>query len=228
MTEDIATNNNGPTENVEEAGKYVLKSSEVSQDSTNSKKYKKGIIYLSKIPPHMNVTQLTEFMSRFGEVGRVYLMPKKRKPGEKKPAKQFTEGWVEFLKKKVAKQVAAQYNNTQIDCRKRSKHYDFIWNFKYLPRFKWIHLSERLAYEKQAHRHKLRAEIAEAKREALYFSNNLDIAERIGKKNKKKNNSVNTQKTNTKKMDSKGKQNGKNSNTKPVEDRKQFLTSLFS
>lgn len=210
-----------------EPGKYVLLNG--TQDSLESKKYKKGIVYLSKIPPHMNVAQLTEFMSRFGEVGRVYLMPKKKKPGEKKPAKQFTEGWVEFLKKKVAKQVASQYNNTQIDCRKRSKHYDFIWNFKYLPRFKWIHLSERLAYEKQAHRHKLRAEIAEAKREALFFSNNLDVAERIEMKNKKKKTNVNVIKTSNKKFDGKGKHSTKKSNSiKPVEDRKQFLTSLFS
>ncbi|KAI5748620.1 hypothetical protein M8J76_000662 [Diaphorina citri] len=222
MTEDAGSSNESSP--AEEPGKYVLK----PKDNTeNSKKYKKGIIYLSKVPPHMNVTQLTEFMSRFGEVGRVYLMPKKRKPGEKKPAKQFTEGWIEFLKKKVAKQVAAQYNNTQIDCRKRSKHYDFIWNFKYLPRFKWIHLNERLAYEKQAHRQKLRAEIAEAKREALYFSNNLDVADRIQKKNGKKKTNVPEQSFN-KKNDGKGKQTVKKSNTKPVEDRKQFLTSLFS
>lgn len=205
----------------EKPGQYVLKQ---VQPASENKRYKKGILYLSKIPPHMNVTQLTEFMSRFGEVGRVYLVPKKRKPGEKKPAKQFTEGWVEYLKKKVAKQVAAQYNNTQIDCRKRSKHYDFIWNFKYLPRFKWIHLSERLAYEKQAHRHKLRAEIAEAKREAQFFSNNLDVAKRI----QKKNNSGNEETISSRNAQKKGRQSTKKTNaTKPVEDRKQFLTSLF-
>lgn len=60
----------------EKPGQYVLKQ---VQPASENKRYKKGILYLSKIPPHMNVTQLTEFMSRFGEVGRVYLVPKKSK-----------------------------------------------------------------------------------------------------------------------------------------------------
>lgn len=89
-------------------------------------------------------------------------------------------------------------------------------------------MSEKLAYEKQAHRHKLRAEIAEAKREALYFSNNLDVAERIEKKNKKKKKGA-ANEQNSKKVDIQKKQSlKKKAAAKPVEDRKQFLTSLFS
>lgn len=34
---------------------------------------KRGIIYLSSIPPYMNVTRIREFFSEFGTVGRVYL-----------------------------------------------------------------------------------------------------------------------------------------------------------
>lgn len=72
-SEDTLTENGNV---VEDPGKFVLV---CAQDVSENKKFKKGIIYLSKIPPHMNVTQLTEFMSRFGEIGRVYLMPKKSK-----------------------------------------------------------------------------------------------------------------------------------------------------
>lgn len=52
-----------------------------------------------------------------------------------KPAMHFTEGWVEFKSKRVAKKVAAMLNNQHIDMRKKSKFYDYIWNIKYLPRY---------------------------------------------------------------------------------------------
>lgn len=53
---------------------------------------------------------------------------------KRKPVKHFTEGWVEFESKKVAKYVAATLNNKQISMRKKSKFFDVIWNIKYLPR----------------------------------------------------------------------------------------------
>lgn len=104
-----------------------------------------------------------------------------RKKG-KHIAKHFTEGWVEFQKKKVAKQVALKLNNTQIGTRKKSKFYDMIWNIKYLSRFKWIHLSERLAYERAAQKQRMRTEISQARKEATYFQNNLDKSEKLKKK----------------------------------------------
>lgn len=59
-----------------------------------------------------------------------------------------------------------------------------LWNMKYIPRFKWTHLSERLAYENAVHRQKMTAEISQAKKEAAFFQNNLDHSENIKKKNK--------------------------------------------
>lgn len=58
----------------------------------------------------------------------------KTKKRKKVCAKSFTEGWIEFESKKVAKYVASSLNNTQISTRKKSKFYDVIWNIKYLPR----------------------------------------------------------------------------------------------
>ena len=49
-------------------------------------------------------------------------------------ARNFTEGWVEFLSKRVAKGVAANLNSTQVGGSKRSKAHDVLWNIKYLPR----------------------------------------------------------------------------------------------
>lgn len=58
----------------------------------------------------------------------------KTKRRRKVCAKSFTEGWVEFEKKKVGKYVASVLNNRQISTRKKSKFYDIVWNIKYLPR----------------------------------------------------------------------------------------------
>lgn len=89
---------------------------------------------------------------------------------------------MEYQKKKVAKLVAAKLNNTKIGTRKRSRYYDMIWNIKYIPRFKWIHLSERLAYERAALKQRLRAEISQAKKEAHYLQTNVEKSKKMKKK----------------------------------------------
>ena len=53
-------------------------------------------------------------------------------------------------------------------------------------RFKWSHLTERLAYEKAVHQQKMRNEISQAKREAEFFKSNVEKAKR-NKKSKKNN-----------------------------------------
>lgn len=48
---------------------------EPSGSKQKTKIRKKGIIYISSIPKHMNVAICREMMERFGEVGRVFLQP---------------------------------------------------------------------------------------------------------------------------------------------------------
>ncbi|XP_046384501.1 activator of basal transcription 1-like [Ischnura elegans] len=162
---------------------------DVSSSSAVSKlkKRKPGIIYLSTIPKYMNVLKIREIFGMFGEVGRVFLQPSSPgKPGGKKMKnKQYSEGWVEFKRKKIAKEVAESLNNKPIGGRKKSKFYDNIWNIKYLPRFKWVHLSERLAYERAAHRQRLRLEISQARKEATHFALSVEKSQRL-KRSKRK------------------------------------------
>lgn len=117
----------------------------------------------------------------------------------------------------MAKKVAALLNNTQVSTRKKSKHYDIIWNIKYLSNFKWPHLHERLAYEKAARRQKLRAEIQLAKKKANFFTSNLG-------KNKKDTSTTN------KELSDKSKRDEEEEVTEPVSEnnRQDFLKSLYS
>lgn len=43
------------------------------QAKSESKQPKRGIIYLSTIPPFINVSKIREIFSQYGTVGRIYL-----------------------------------------------------------------------------------------------------------------------------------------------------------
>jgi ESF2/ABP1 family protein len=79
-----------------------------------------GVVYLSRVPPFMKPAKVKQLLSRYAEIGRVYLAPEdakitaRRKKYAKNNKQNFTEGWVEFKDKKKAKAVAAMLNTQQI------------------------------------------------------------------------------------------------------------------
>ncbi|XP_078269243.1 activator of basal transcription 1 [Rhinoraja longicauda] len=138
-----------------------------------------GVIYLGYLPPGLELCLMRKMMASFGEVGRIFLQPAVAKRARRKRktrglGKNFIEGWVEYQNKAVAKRVARSLHNTPIGTKKRSRFHDDLWNMKYLHRFKWIHLSERLAYEKLVKRQRLRVEVSQAKRETNFFLQNVE------------------------------------------------------
>uniref|UniRef100_A0A2M4BXE9 Activator of basal transcription 1 n=1 Tax=Anopheles marajoara TaxID=58244 RepID=A0A2M4BXE9_9DIPT len=149
-----------------------------------AKKNVAGIIYISSVPKHMNVTILRELLDPYGEVGRIYMQParkgntvRKRTAKGKRAMLQYTEAWVEFARRRIAKAVVQQLNAKPISTSRKSVFCDILWSMKYLPHFQWMQLSERLAYEKAVARQKLRTEVAQARKEASYFQSNLDRSE---------------------------------------------------
>lgn len=68
---------------------------------------------------------------------------RRRKFGGNKK-RNYTEGWVEFAHRRVAKYVATALNNTPIGGKKKSFYHDDLWNIKYLSKFRWTHLSEKM------------------------------------------------------------------------------------
>jgi len=159
--------------------KRKMESSRKRLDSeTQEKKKKPGVIYLSSVPDGMNVTQTTAFFSEFGRVGRVFLQPDKTDKQKGKFNRVFSEGWVEFASKKVARLAAERLNCQPVGGKRKSKAHDQTWNIKYLPRFKWVHLSERLAYEAAVRQQRLRTEISQVKREAEHFKSSVESGKR--------------------------------------------------
>ncbi|XP_066566171.1 activator of basal transcription 1 [Amia ocellicauda] len=143
------------------------------------KKTVPGIVYLGHIPPRLRPKHVRNMLGVHGEIGRIFLQPedhsvrrKKKKAGSN--ARSFTEGWVEFRDKRVAKRVALSLHSAPMGTRKRSRFHDDLWCMKYLHRFQWCHLSERLAYEQTVRQQRLRTEISQAKRETSFYLANVE------------------------------------------------------
>lgn len=147
----LETSNYKPTDNLRPARKpkSVLSADKVSRSLTGVKNT--GVIYISRIPPRLTPPKLRELLSPYGsKVLRIFLAPettaeytRRIKSGGSK-MRQFKEGWVEFEDKKVAKNVVGILNAQRIGTKKGDFWYDDLWCLKYLPKFKWHHLTEQI------------------------------------------------------------------------------------
>lgn len=138
------------------------------------KKNKFGVVYLSYIPTGLNVKILREIMEEFGEVGKIYLEP------EGASRKRYVEGWVEFMKKRVAKEAARTLNGTTLQYgRKRSILNGQIWSVKYLHRFKWAHLTEQLRHDRAEKEQKRRFEMTQAKKNVDFYQKMSERSKRL-------------------------------------------------
>ena len=155
------------------------------------KSKKSGIVYLSRVPPHLKPMRLKQMLSVHGKVDRVYLSLEhgsgsKSKNG-KKQGKSYSEGWIEFVDKKVAKHVARLLNGEPMGGRKkRSKYYYDLWNLKYLPGFKWENLTEDIAYKRRVRDQKLAQEVSAARKERDFYLSKVDQAKVISEMEKRK------------------------------------------
>ena len=86
----------------------------------------------------------------------------------------YTEGWVEFKKKRIAKAVVEALNGNIIGGRKRSFYHDDIWTMRYLPRFKWANLTEKLAYDSAVRKKRLQRELSQVKKETDFYIEQID------------------------------------------------------
>ncbi|XP_036605718.1 activator of basal transcription 1-like [Trichosurus vulpecula] len=162
------------------------------EPGTSGKRVVPGVIYLGHIPPCFRPLHVRNLLSVHGEIGRVYFQPEDRlgrrkkmktgSGGRHRPGQGYTEGWVEFRDKRVAKLVVASLHNTPMGAQRRSPFRYDLWNLKYLHRFKWSHLSERLAYERQVRQQRVRAEISQAKRETDFYLQSVEKSKHFLKK----------------------------------------------
>ena len=113
-----------------------IKENESKEDVNTKSKNKTGVIYLPKIPPGRNYTRIREIFEKFAPIGNIYLVPDKQandklqKKG--KGYKNYKEGFVEFKRKKDAKNFANIFNGAAL--KNGSSADGFIWDIRYLHR----------------------------------------------------------------------------------------------
>jgi len=136
----------------------------------------------------MRPTKVRHLMSAFGDVGRIYLQqedPKRaylRKKFTSTKKAHFTEGWVEFTDKHVARSVAEMLNAQPIGGKKGTRWRDDVWTMKYLPKFKWNMLTEQIAHEAAVHTARLRVELEQSRREQTDYLRQVELSRVLDKR----------------------------------------------
>lgn len=105
---------------------------------------KSGLIYVSRIPPYMKPTKLRQLLEPYGTINRIFLSPEDpqeharrvKQGGNKK--RMYTDGWIEFVNKKDAKDSVDMLNARTIGGPKGTYYRDDIWSLRYLKGFKWV------------------------------------------------------------------------------------------
>ncbi len=82
---------------------------------------------------------------------------------------------------------ALALNGTMIGGKKRHNlFHDDIWAIRYLPKFKWHNLTEKLAYDQKVREQRLKAETNQATKEINFFMEKVDLKKRLDKMEEKK------------------------------------------
>lgn len=152
---------------------------EESLGDFNEKIHRTGVVYISHVPRSMTPSLLRNYLSPFGELGRIFLTPLIPIISGKKGTGKFKDGWVEFKNKKHAKMAVLALNGTIMGGKKSSRFYDEIWTIKYLSGVKWNELSEKKTYSRTIKDHQIRTEIANVRRENNTYVKHVHQANRM-------------------------------------------------
>ncbi|KAM9973673.1 hypothetical protein ACTFIW_010787 [Dictyostelium discoideum] len=145
----------------------------------------KGIIYLSTIPSRMKPAKLKQLLAKYGKVTRMHLV---RANVERKNHRNdmFKEGWIEFEDKALARKIATILNNIPMGGKARDIHKDCLWNLRYLPKFKWHHLQDKLVSQRMERDKKLRLEINQVRKQNLILLEQVELSKHVNQKHESK------------------------------------------
>ncbi|PFH33822.1 putative pre-rRNA-processing protein [Besnoitia besnoiti] len=158
------------------------------------KKQEPGILYISRIPPWMTRAALRQYFERFGKLGRLHIKDyaspeqhcKRPSASSSRPSSVSsavpTEGWLEFLDKRVARRVAQLLNGQAIGGKKRKSRWrEDLWCLNYLKGFTWQQLIEEKVYKHRVREARLNAALNEVKRQNTLYLELVDEQRRLQK-----------------------------------------------
>ena len=145
-----------------------------------------GLIYISNIPLGMTVNSFRKLLGDYG-IERIYLVPLPEKISDEngKKIQGYKEGWIEFEDKIFAKLCEYQLNGKPIGGNKKCPYKDDLWTIKYLHKFKWHNLMEKINFDKNVRKNLLKTEIKQGIRENNFIIKNYEKSKAINKKRKR-------------------------------------------
>ena len=163
-----------------------------------SKKITPGVIYLSSLPPYLKPSALRNILAQrgFEPISRLFLAPSsKHKHSSKKNSRQlYSEGWIEFASKKVAKQCAEALNAQLIGGKKGSFYRDDLFNMTYLRGMSWEELMAGIREEKREEEGRRDEERRRINKETEVFVRGVERGKQLeGMKKKRKKDGVEEQ-----------------------------------
>ena len=156
----------------------IKKQSLVAQTSHGN--HNPGVIYLSRIPPFMRPSTVKSLLSVHGPISKIFLTPEppstylRRKKGGGNKKHSFIDGWVEFSKKKHAKQCVDAINGQIVGGKKGGWYRDDVWNARYLRGFGWGDLMQSVRVEEREREERVRVGTKREGRERGEFLKNLE------------------------------------------------------
>ena len=71
--------------------------------------------------------------------------------------------------------------------KKKGFYSDDLWTIKYLPKFKWENLTEKLAYDQRVRKEKMQTEMVQEKKKQEFYMDKLDLSKKLMAMEEKKN-----------------------------------------
>ncbi|KAL8453536.1 hypothetical protein Emed_000813 [Eimeria media] len=138
---------------------------------TDSETKGRGVVYVAQLPHGWTRLQVIRYFERFGEVTRVFLNRREERGSFRKGSRRFvfTDGWVEFRKKRHAKRVVALLDGQPVGGKKRNKHAQDLLMLSYLKKFNFSSLYEDAMHVKRTRQDRLNAQMARVKKESQMY-----------------------------------------------------------
>ncbi|OEH76158.1 activator of basal transcription related protein [Cyclospora cayetanensis] len=134
----------------------------------------RGVVYVAQLPHGWTRMQVIRYFEKFGEVTRVFLNRKDTKGNRRGKGFIFTDGWVEYRKKKHAKRVVALMHGQPFGGKKRNKHAQDLLMLSYLKGFDFGSLYEDVMHVKRTRQDRLNAQMTRVKKESQIYMELLE------------------------------------------------------
>ncbi|KAI0566174.1 activator of basal transcription 1 [Gracilaria domingensis] len=154
-----------------------------------SKKAKRGVIYLSRLPPNIEITSVRTLLSRMGTITNMWLRPETREQqkqrlslGGSRRRTTFRDGWVEYSSRRDARETVQLLNGRPMTGAKRKGRWaNDLWCMKFLPGFEWRHLTAEI-FGGRERILRVREEMAAARQQRNWVEERSRLAEQFKKK----------------------------------------------